>query len=69
MHDRLTWDDSYAIARALMAAHSDVQFESVSLNDIFNWTVRLPDFDDDVELSNDAILMAIYQEWYEEAHL
>lgn len=33
---------------------------------IYHWTLALPDFDDEPELANDAILAAIYQEWYEE---
>ena len=33
---------------------------------IFHWTLDLPGFVDDPELANDAILAAIYQEWYEE---
>jgi FeS assembly protein IscX len=66
--DRLSWEDSFAIARRLMAKFPDVELDSVSLNDIFDWTVNLPEFDDDVQLSNDAILLAIYREWLEEAH-
>lgn len=68
MADCLTWEDTYAIARALMARHGEVDFALVSLNDIYTWTVSLPEFDDDLQLSNDAILMAIYREWYEEAN-
>jgi len=33
---------------------------------IYRWTVALPGFDDDPQLANDAVLAAIYQEWYEE---
>ena len=66
--DRLSWEDSYAIAKQLMANYPDVDLDSVSLNDIFDWTVNLPDFHDDVQLSNDAILLDIYREWFEEAH-
>ena len=66
--DRLSWEDSYAIAKQLMANHPDVDLDSVSLNDIFDWTVNLPEFNDDVQLSNDAILLDIYREWLEEAH-
>ena len=62
----LTWEDSYTIARELANAHPDVNLEEVSLLAIFHWTLALPDFDDEPELANDAILAAIYQEWYEE---
>lgn len=68
MADHLTWEDSYAIARLLMERHGAVALESVSLNEIYRWTIELPEFDDDLQLCNDAILMAIYREWYEEAN-
>jgi FeS assembly protein IscX len=64
----LTWDDSYAIARALRARYPQVDLETVSLNMIFRWTLALPEFRDEPELANDAILAAIYQEWFEEVN-
>lgn len=63
----LTWDDSYAIALALREQHPQIDLESVSLEMIYRWTVALPDFEDDPALANDGILMAIVQEWLEEA--
>ena len=62
----LTWDDSYAIALALQKIHPRVDLEQVSLSMIYHWTLDLPDFIDDPQLANDAILAAIYQEWFEE---
>lgn len=62
----LTWEDSFAIARALSILKPDIRLEEVSLMMIYQWTVDLPGFDDDPELANDGILEAIYQEWYEE---
>jgi FeS assembly protein IscX len=62
----LTWEDSFAIARALANSHPDENLEEVSLMAIYEWTLALPNFDDEPELANDAILAAIYQEWYEE---
>ena len=66
MDNPLTWDDSYAIALALRSRHPDANLEEVSLGAIYHWTVELPNFQDDRELANDAILSAIYQEWFEE---
>jgi FeS assembly protein IscX len=63
----LTWDDSYAIALALRAQYPHIELEQVSLGMIYRWTRALPDFEDDPELANEAVLTAIYQEWYEEA--
>lgn len=68
MDQSLTWDDSYAIARALMERFPDVQLEDISLGMILRWTLELPDFVDDPNLVNDPILAAIYQEWYEEVN-
>jgi FeS assembly protein IscX len=62
----LTWDDSYAIAQELSKSNPDIDLQEVSLMMIFHWTLDLPDFEDDPELANDAILAAIFQEWYEE---
>ena len=64
----LTWDDSYAIALALKEAHPEIDLESVSLNMIYHWTLALPDFIDDPELANEAVLSAIFQEWFEEVN-
>jgi FeS assembly protein IscX len=66
IEEPLTWDDSYAIAQALSKAYPCVKLEDVSLLAIYNWTVALPQFDDEPELANDTILAAIYQEWFEE---
>ena len=62
----LTWEATYAIAMELRRQHKDVNIEDVSLQQIYNWTVELSDFEDDLALVNDGILSAIYQEWLEE---
>lgn len=66
--DTLSWEDSYAIALALREAHPEVQLEEVSLGMIYQWTIALSQFLDDRELANEAILAAIYQEWFEEVN-
>ena len=68
MLDPLTWDDTYAIVRALIARYPDVDLEQVSLDMVYCWTVSLPAFDDESQLVNDDILAAIYQEWFEEVN-
>jgi FeS assembly protein IscX len=62
----LTWDDSYAIAQALSQSNPEIDLEEVSLMMIYDWTLDLPGFADDPELANDAILAAIFREWFEE---
>ena len=66
--DTFSWEDSYAIALALQEAHPNVQLEEVSLGMIYQWTIALARFEDDRELANEAILAAIYQEWFEEVN-
>jgi FeS assembly protein IscX len=66
MSKRYHWDATYEIALALKAQHPNVNLETVSLQMIFEWVIALPEFEDDLELVNDEILTAIFQEWYEE---
>jgi FeS assembly protein IscX len=64
----LTWDDSYAIALALRDQHPEVDLGEVSLNMVYRWVLALPEFCDDRELANEAVLSAIYREWFEEVN-
>ena len=68
MDESLTWENTYAIARALILAHPGARLEDVSLRMIYEWTLALPGFQDDHELANDSILTSIYQEWFEEVN-
>ena len=61
-----TWESTYAIALELRRQHPDVDLEQVSLQQIYRWTLALPDFEDDPALANDDILSAIFQDWFEE---
>lgn len=62
----LTWDSTFAIAMELRRQHPEADFESLSLQQVYLWTVALEDFEDEPSLANDEILYAIYQDWYEE---
>ena len=62
----LTWEGSYAIALELRRQHPGVNIEDVTLQQIYDWTIVLSEFEDDPLLANDDILYAIYQDWYEE---
>ena len=62
----LTWEASFAIALELSRQHPEANIEEVSLQQIYDWTVALSEFEDDPLLANDDILYAIYQDWYEE---
>jgi FeS assembly protein IscX len=62
----LTWDDTFLIAKELREQNPDIDLEEVSVDMIYQWTICLPDFSDNLELANEGILMAIFQEWIEE---
>jgi FeS assembly protein IscX len=62
----LNWESTYAIALELRRQHPDVDLEGVSLLQIQSWTLALSDFEDDPALVNDDILLAIFQDWFEE---
>ena len=62
----LNWESTYAIALALRRKFPDVNIEEVTLRQILDWTLQLPEFEDDPALVNDDILYAIYQDWFEE---
>lgn len=66
MDQSLYWDATYEIALALIARFPNEDLEEVSIIQVFEWVVALPNFMDDPELANDEILLSIYQEWYEE---
>jgi FeS assembly protein IscX len=61
----LNWESTYALALELERSHPGIHLPDVTLGDIYEWTMELPDFSDDPALCNDDILAAIYQEWYE----
>ena len=62
----LNWEATYAIAMELRRQHKDINIEDVTLQQIYDWTLALPEFEDDPALANDDILYAIYQDWFEE---
>ena len=62
----LNWESTFAIALALKQIYPDVDLRDVSLRMIYEWTVALPEFKDELSLANDEILAAIYQDWFEE---
>ena len=66
MAETLNWESTYAVALALREAHPNVDMENVSLQMILTWTLALSGFNDEPALANDEILLAIYQDWFEE---
>ena len=62
----LTWDATFAIAMELRRRHPEADMETLSIQQIYDWTLQLEEFEDDPSLCNDDILYALYQDWYEE---
>lgn len=62
----LHWEASYEIVLALMEHYPDADLDSLGLGQLFEWIIRLPGFDDEPILANDALLTDILREWYEE---
>ena len=66
MSEALSWDATYAIAIALKRQFPDAKLDNVSLNQIYRWTIGLPEFSDDPAIATERILAEIYQLWFEE---
>jgi FeS assembly protein IscX len=64
--ESLSWESPNGIACRLILDHPDTQPDEVGLEQIFDWVIAIPDFDDDPELVNDSLLEDILREWYEE---
>ncbi len=62
----LSWESSYAIALELRRRHPDINFEDLTLQQIYGWTLELQEFEDDPAMANEEILYSIYQDWFEE---
>lgn len=67
MSEPLYWDSTFAIAMALKRQYPDLNLEDVSLQQVYQWTIKLPQFEDDPLIANDGILAEIFQVWLEES--
>ncbi len=61
----MTWTDIEDIAEALLAAQPEVDPLTVRFTQLRDWIAALPDWSDDIHLSNEAKLEAVQMEWYE----
>ncbi len=64
----LYWEATYEIVLALMSVYPEVNLDTVGLEQIKEWVVALPNFEDEPTLANDGILTDILRDWYEETH-
>ena len=62
----LRWSDVQAIAEALYDTNPDLDPLTLSFVRLHAMVTALPEFDDDPERSNEAILEAILQAWLDE---
>jgi FeS assembly protein IscX len=67
MEQKLYWETSYEIVLQLMERYPEVDPVTVGIDQLCQWIIALPAFDDDPELVNDGILNDILREWYEES--
>jgi FeS assembly protein IscX len=68
MTQGLYWETSYEIVLDLMRVYPDVNVDEVGLEQLYQWIIALPDFEDDPALVNQGILNDILREWYEEVN-
>ena len=59
------WKDIEDIVEALQLAKPDVDPLSVRYTDLRDWIAALPEWEDDIHLSNEAKLEAVQMAWYE----
>lgn len=64
----LYWESTYEIVLSLMEVHANVDVDAVGTEQLYQWIIALPNFDDDPLLVNDGILSDILREWYEETN-
>ncbi len=63
---KLKWIDSQDIAERLYAEYPEQDPLEVRFTSLHDMVCRLPEFDDDPKLSNEAKLEAIQMAWLEE---
>ena len=62
----MRWTDTNDIAIELSERHPQADVQYVRFTDLRQWVMDLPDFDDDPQHCNEAVLEAIQMAWLEE---
>ncbi len=62
----MKWTDIQEIAIRLSETRPEVDPGTVNFVDLMNWTLALPEFDDDPGRCGERILEAIQQAWIDE---
>ena len=66
MAGKLRWTDVRDIAIELEERHPDADNVNLRFTDLHRWVLKLPDFGDDPQRSNEKILEAIQAAWIDE---
>ena len=61
----MNWQTIDDIAEALMLARPGIDPLTVRFTDLRDWISALPDWEDDIHLSNESKLEAVQMEWFE----
>jgi FeS assembly protein IscX len=61
----MIWTDIEDIAEALQVAHSEIDPLTVRFTDLRDWIAALPEFEDDIQTSNEKKLETVQMAWYE----
>jgi FeS assembly protein IscX len=61
----MDWSDYEDIAEALSEAHPDTDPLTVRFTDLLVWVRELPEFEGDIQDSNEKKLEAVQMAWYE----
>jgi len=62
----LSWTDTLDIAIELYETHPEVDPRQVRFTDLMQWTMDLPEFNDDSKRCGEKILEAIQTAWIDE---
>lgn len=62
----LSWTDTLDIAIELYEVHPEVDPRQVRFTDLMQWTMDLPEFNDDPKRCGEKILEAIQAAWIDE---
>ncbi|CAG7601591.1 Fe-S cluster assembly protein IscX [Candidatus Vallotia tarda] len=63
----MKWTDINNIAIALMDLYPDINPQYVRFTDLYQWVIKLNEFDDEPKRSSEKILEAIQLAWIKDA--
>ncbi len=67
MGNALYWDSTYEIVLNLMRLYPTLDLDTIGTSQLLAMILALPNFADEPQLANEALLVEILRFWYEEA--